>query len=174
MTVFSLLDRSTAHLVSGLAMVYLATGAIGPMSAQPTTYQPPASSSTAVTGIPFEKALPVDKGYRSEFISCGRMNRFRGQVMPPFRECSRDANNVRALLRFPDGTVFFDSKLSLDMVGSWLACKGSGAPTSPMSNVLQLANQGEPPRSGARTLCGSRQRTLHRDPHNRSSRDERT
>jgi hypothetical protein len=50
--------------------------------------------------------------------------------MPPFRQCSGDANNVRALLRFPDGTVFFDSKLSLDIDGSWLACKGSGAPTS--------------------------------------------
>lgn len=130
MTVFALLDRSKASLVSSLAVVYLTAGAAGPLSAQPTTYQPPVRSAAAVTAIPFEKALPVDEGYRSGFINCDKANRFRGQVMPPFRQCLGDANNVRALLRFPDGTVFFDSKLSLDIDGSWLACKGSGAPTS--------------------------------------------
>lgn len=130
MTVFALLDRSRAPLVSSLVVGQLAVGAAGPLSAQPTTYQTPARSAAAVTGIQFEKALQVNEGYRSEFINCDRTNRFRGQVMPPFRQCSGDANNVRALLRFPDGTVFFDSKLSLDIDGSWLACKGSGAPTS--------------------------------------------
>lgn len=130
MTVFALLDRSKAPLVSSLVVVFFAAGEACPLSAQPTTYQPPASSAAAVSGIPFEKALPVSEGYRGEFINCDRTNRFMGQVMPPFRQCSGDPNNVRALLRFPDGTVFFDSKLSLDIDGSWLACKGSGAPTS--------------------------------------------
>jgi hypothetical protein len=127
MTLFALLDRSRAPLSSCLVVVQLAAG---PLLAQPTTYQPPARSAAAVFGIQFDKALQVNEGYRSEFINCDRTNRFRGQVMPSFRQCSGDANNVRALLRFPDGTVFFDSKLSLDIDGSWLACKGSGAPTS--------------------------------------------
>jgi hypothetical protein len=127
MTLFALMDRSRAPLSSCLVVVQLAAG---PLLAQPTTYQPPARSAAAVVGIQFDKALQVNEGYRSEFINCDRTNRFRGQVMPSFRQCSGDANNVRALLRFPDGTVFFDSKLSLDIDGSWLACKGSGAPTS--------------------------------------------
>jgi len=130
MNAFVLLDRSRSPLVASFLVFQFTVGVAAPLSAQPTTYQPPASSAAAVTGIQFDKAVPVNEGYRSEFIICDRTNRFRGKVMPPFRQCSGDANNVRALLRFPDGTVFFDSKLSLDIDGSWLACKGSGAPTS--------------------------------------------
>lgn len=131
MTVFAILDRTKAPFALSLAVLVLAAVEAGPLSAQQTTpYQPPASSAATVTGIPFGMAMPVNEAYLNEFINCDRTNRFRGQVMPLVRQCSGDANNVKALLRFPDGTVFYDSKLSLDIDGSWLACKGSGAPTS--------------------------------------------
>lgn len=130
MTGASPLVRPQAHAVRSLAFLLLAVVVPPPTSAQPVPYQPPGRSAAALAGIPFTKAQPVDEGYRQEFTECDRTNRFRGQTMPSFRKCSGDPNNVRALLRFPDGTVFFDSKLSLDIDGSWLACKGSGAPTS--------------------------------------------
>jgi hypothetical protein len=63
-------------------------------------------------------------------ISAISSDTFKGKAMPQTRKCSGDRNNAKALLKFPDGTIFWESKLSLDIDGSWLACKGSGAPTS--------------------------------------------
>jgi hypothetical protein len=98
--------------------------------AQTTAYTPPSQSATALTGIPFDQAVPLDETYRKEFDKCDTSDTFKGKVMPSSRKCSGDRNNAKALLKFPDGTIFWESKLSLDIDGSWLACKGSGAPTS--------------------------------------------
>ncbi len=97
--------------------------------AQTTTYKPPSQSSTALTGIPFDQAVPLDEAYRKEFDKCDTSNVFKGIDMKGDRECKRDRNNVKALLKFPDGTIFWESKLGLDYDGSWLVCKGSGAST---------------------------------------------
>ena len=94
------------------------------------TYTPPSQSKTILQDIPFDQAIPVDEKYRQEFTNCDKNNTFRGFPLSSIRRCSRDPNNVKALLKFPDGTIFFESKLSLDIDGSWLACKGGGAPTS--------------------------------------------
>ena len=102
----------------------------GDAFAQTTAYTPPSQSSTALTGIPFDQAVPLDETYRKEFDKCDTRDTFNGKVMPSSRKCSGDRNNAKALLKFPDNTIFWESKLSLDIDGSWLACKGSGAPTS--------------------------------------------
>jgi len=47
--------------------------------------------------------------------------------MSGFRKCSQDKNRVSALLKFPKGVIFFESKLSLDIDGSWKACNSAGA-----------------------------------------------
>ena len=39
-----------------------------------------------------------------------------------YKSCSDDQNKLKALLKFPDGTIFFDSKMALDVDGSWKAC----------------------------------------------------
>ncbi len=115
--------------------------------AQSSNYSPPSQSTSVLQGLPFNQAVPIDETYRQEFDRCDRSNIFKGRAMVGFRKCSTDPNNVKALLKFPDGTVFFESKLSLDVDGSWLACKGSGAPTSqcPTSfnwpNISQRPNQ---------------------------------
>jgi hypothetical protein len=98
--------------------------------AQTTAYTPPSQSAIALTGIPFDQAVPLDETYRKEFDKCDTSDTFKGKVMPSSRKCSGDRNNAKALLKFPDNTIFWESKLSLDIDGSWLACKGSGAPTS--------------------------------------------
>ena len=112
-----------------------------------TTYTPPSQSATALTGIPFDQAVPLDETYRKEFDKCDTSDTFKGKSMVGGRKCSGDRNNAKALLKFPDGTIFWESKLSLDIDGSWLACKGSGAPTSqcPTSfswpNVSKIPNK---------------------------------
>lgn len=90
-------------------------------------YSPPASSAGVLEGIKFTNASPVDETYRAEFDRCDRENMFRGQAMTGFRRCSTDKNNVKALLRFPNGTIFIESKLGLDLDGSWKACHDAGA-----------------------------------------------
>lgn len=89
-------------------------------------YVPPPASAGALTGIKFSSATPVDENYRREFDKCDQQNTFKGKAMTGFRKCSGDPNRARALLKFPDGTIFFESKLGLDIDGSWKACNDAG------------------------------------------------
>lgn len=108
--------------------------------ALPPGYSPPPASVAVLTGIKFETATPVDESYRAEFDRCDRENIFNGQRMKRFRKCSSDKNRVQALLRFPNGAIFFESKLSLDIDGSWKACNSAGS-TDQCPTWFKWANQ---------------------------------
>jgi Fungal chitosanase of glycosyl hydrolase group 75 len=97
------------------------------MLALPVQYSPPGSSAQVLAGINFGKAVPVDEAYRAEFDRCDTQDKFKTQRMTGFRKCSSDKNRVKALLKFPNGVIFFESKLSLDIDGSWKACNSAGA-----------------------------------------------
>lgn len=114
--------------VMGICLI-LINWTASPTLAQ-VSYTPPTQSVSALKDIPFNQAVPVDEAYRKEFENCDKRDTFRGFTLPNIRKCKDDPNNVKALLKFPDGTIFIESKLSLDIDGSWLACKGQGAPTS--------------------------------------------
>jgi hypothetical protein len=94
--------------------------------AQQTVYSPPPASASVLAGIKFSAASPVNEAYRAEFDRCDKENIFKGRTMTGFRKCSGDPNRVKALLRFPDQTIFFESKLSLDIDGSQKACTSPG------------------------------------------------
>lgn len=91
-----------------------------------TGYTPPPASASVLRDIDFSRARQLDEAYRAEFGRCDRENIFRGVRMTGFRQCKNDPNRVRALLRFPNGTVFIQSKLGLDIDGSQKACKAPG------------------------------------------------
>lgn len=114
-------------------------------NAQPFIYTPPTESAKAVEGIPFSKTIPIDENYRAQFERCDRENIFNGKVMGDFRQCTNDKSHVKALLRFPDNTVFFEAKLSLDIDGSWKACN-EGGPTDQCPTWYEWANLPEPNR----------------------------
>ena len=92
----------------------------------PADYLPPSASAAQVARINFHAAIPVDESYRAQFDRCDREDIFNGVSMKGFRKCSTDPNRARALLKFPNGTVFFESKLGLDIDGSWKACNNPG------------------------------------------------
>ena len=94
--------------------------------AQSTIYTPPSLSVNALKNIQFSQAVPFNEEYRKQFELCDKENTFNGETMKGFRKCSGDPNNVKALLKFPDETIFFESKLSLDIDGSWKACNDPG------------------------------------------------
>ena len=89
-------------------------------------YDPPPSSAAAVQEIDFDRATPLDEDYRFQFKRCDTENVFRGVQMSGFRRCSGDKNNVEALLKFPNGAIFFEAKMSLDIDGSFKACSDPG------------------------------------------------
>jgi hypothetical protein len=94
--------------------------------AGPPRYSPPPASAGAVGGIDFNSAVAIDESYRAEFDRCDRDDVFEGQSLQGMRKCSGDKNRVKALLKFPNGAVFFESKLSLDIDGSQKACNAPG------------------------------------------------
>jgi hypothetical protein len=108
------------------ATILLAASFSAPHTAPPESYSPPQDSADVLREIDFANALPVDEEYRGEFGRCDRENIFRGVHMTGLSECSDDPNRVKALSRFPDGTVFFESKLALDLDGSYKACNDPG------------------------------------------------
>jgi hypothetical protein len=106
-------------------IVPLIVGAIltGLSSAMAADYTPPAASSELLEDIDFAAATPVDEDYRAEFKRCDDHNEFRNQTLTGFRRCTTpdgdDKNNVRALLKLADGSIYYESKMSLDLDGSW-------------------------------------------------------
>jgi hypothetical protein len=97
-----------------------------PMARQPR-YAPPPASAEALRGINFAGARSVDEAYRAEFDRCDRENVFESVRMTGFRKCSSDPNRARALLKFPNGAIFIESKLGLDIDGSKKACSDPGS-----------------------------------------------
>lgn len=74
--------------------------------AQAPTYTPPAMSASALKNIPWTKAIPTGKQFQDNFQKCDA------------GPCASDMNRNKALLRFPDGTIFFEAKMGLDTDGA--------------------------------------------------------
>ena len=88
------------------------------------TYTPPTESESLFSKDFFKNAKPLDEQYRKQFDDCDSRNYFNGinMALYKYKSCSDDQNKLKALLKFPDGTIFFDSKMGLDVDGSWKAC----------------------------------------------------
>lgn len=111
-------------LISTIVIFLALYGA--PRPVQRTGYTPPATSAGVLRDVDFAAARPLDEDYRAQFDRCDRENIFRGVRMTGFRRCNTDPNRVRALLKFPNGAVFFESKMGLDIDGSKKACTDPG------------------------------------------------
>lgn len=92
-------------------------------------YSPPKNSSEAVKTIPWALAQPVGKRFRQRFQECDIQNTCNGKKLK--YGCRKDRNHNTALLRFPDGTIFFDGKMGLDADGSPYSRKTPGQTDQP-------------------------------------------
>jgi hypothetical protein len=101
--------------------------ALAAMPATAADYRPPQVSQPLLTAIDFQAAQPIDEDYRAQFQRCDDKNEFRGHQLTGWRQCSGDKNNVRALLKLPNGAILWESKLGLDLDGSWKAWNDKGA-----------------------------------------------
>lgn len=69
------------------------------------------------------------QSYKSLYDDCDAHDRFAGRRLPTHNgrglTCSGDKNRVKYLLKYPDGTVSFGAKASVDADGSKFACGDS-------------------------------------------------
>lgn len=70
------------------------------------TYTPPVKSAPLVKGIDFERGLEVGAEFKQKFDECDA------------GPCASDKNGVKTIRRFPNGTIFYEAKLSLDTDGT--------------------------------------------------------
>ena len=94
-------------------------------------YAPPPASRTVLAGVDFSRAVPVSESYRAQFTACDGLapngvgkDRFLGHALPASRRCSTDPSRVRALLKLADGGILWESKMALDVDGSYAATSG--------------------------------------------------
>lgn len=121
------------------SIILLLAAGMAPAAPPAQDYRPPATSAALLASVDFGAAAPLDAAYHGQFTACdgsapgavGR-DRFAGVDLrlpdvPESRQyylCSRDPSNVRALLRLRDGAILWDSKMALDVDGSWAAWNG--------------------------------------------------
>jgi hypothetical protein len=101
-------------------------------------YTAPEASQHLLAGH-LAESQPLNEDYRLQFVACdsgvrgiGAKDHFHGHSLRLRRTledrqyylCSRDPSNVSALLKLRDGAVFWDSKMALDVDGSWAAWNG--------------------------------------------------
>ena len=113
-----------------------------PCAAAPD-YAPPTLSTRLLGSINFDAAQPVDADYSAEFTKCDgtphvatagkdhfrgfdlrRYDKNGGLLPQQYYLCSNDPSNVRVLLKLEDGGIYWDSKMALDVDGSWAAWNG--------------------------------------------------
>lgn len=88
----------------------------GTNAAAQVVYTPPSSSAAVVGGVPFALARPIGSRFSSRFRECDTSSTCDGTSLS--FGCRLDRNRNTALLRLPDGTIFFDGKMGLDADGS--------------------------------------------------------
>ena len=91
------------------------------LQVQSQYYNPPKDSFEAVKTIPWALAKPVGERFRQRFQECDTKDTCNGKKLT--YGCRKDQNHNTALLRFPDGTIFFDGKMGVDADGSPISRK---------------------------------------------------
>lgn len=113
----------------GIATIAALVGVAAASGAMAQDYRPPAVSVALLAKVDLAHARPVDEAYRRLFTVCDGLmpggkgkDTFRGHRTP--RRCSSDPSTVKALLKLPDGGVLWESKVALDVDGSYAATSG--------------------------------------------------
>ncbi len=101
-------------------------------TAQAADYAPPEASKDLLKAIDFSAASPISADYHRQFIRCDGLatrgqgkDKFRGFALSGDYRCSTDPSRVKALLKLGNGAVMWESKMALDLDGSWAAWGGT-------------------------------------------------
>lgn len=121
-------DRKRTVSIAVRAVTTLVAISLGGAAAG-QAYRPPAASAALLGQVDWTAALPLNETYRGRFVACDGLaqggrgsDTFRGHQTP--RRCTTDPSRVRTLLKLADGGVLWESKMALDVDGSWAATSG--------------------------------------------------
>jgi hypothetical protein len=73
--------------------------------------------------------VSTGKSFKTLYRECDTTNRFGGLSLPSSRKCSTDPNHVEFVKKFPEGTIVFRSKMSVDADGSPASMGPNHSPT---------------------------------------------
>ena len=106
-------------------------------------FTPPAASASAVAGINFQSAQPLD-ALHARYSTCDLHDICGDTPVHKPNLCSTDPSRNSVILRFSNGVVFYDAKMAIDADGSQLSKLRGGTdlpetawhyPTPPHSSV---------------------------------------
>jgi hypothetical protein len=115
-----------AQALRGLSSAYahVATfaggGPIGPSGAP--GYVLPLAGMAGLRTLPVRYGGVIDEDLRRDFLDCDRSDRFQGRPLAPHSGCKKNPNNLQALIKLPNGAIFMEAHLNLDLAGSKVAC----------------------------------------------------
>lgn len=115
-----------------LAMISLAIWAAFTMEVRAADYRPPTDSAAVLQKIDFAAATPLNETYRKRFTRCDGLLRraagkdtFKGVTLRKPYLCSTDPSFIKTMLKLKDGGVLWESKMALDLDGSWASWSGT-------------------------------------------------
>jgi len=114
---------------------------LGGTNAVAQVYRPPASSAAAVEGVNFASAQRVGARFSARFRECDTASTCDGR--PLKFNCRLDPSRSTALLRLPNGAIFFDGKMGLDADGSPIARRNATGTDQPETS-FRFAVTGRP------------------------------
>jgi hypothetical protein len=95
-------------------------------------------------GVELMAQADAGKSFKTLYGECDTGNRFAGRPLPSFRgrplKCSTDKNHVEFVRKFPEGTVVFRAKMSVDADGSPASMGPNHSPTDQAQTWLTFDN----------------------------------
>jgi Fungal chitosanase of glycosyl hydrolase group 75 len=111
---------------------FAAVFGLNTLAGQAADYAPPEASKDLLKSIDFSGATALDMDYHRQFLRCDGLaaggqgkDVFRGFALHGHYRCSTDPSRVKALLKLGNGAVLWESKMALDVDGSWAAWSGT-------------------------------------------------
>ena len=112
-------------------------------------FRVPAASQEATRNVPWNSAVSIGDVFRQTFSKCDAAKKTESFSCPNIRRprktikggCAADPNLNHALLKFADGTIFFDAKMSVDADGSEYARRRAGDGVNQSETSLKIGGK---------------------------------
>jgi hypothetical protein len=120
-----------------------------PATAQQEAYRVPTASQVLVKDVPWNSARSIGDAFSQIFKRCDAAKKTDNFSCPNTRKpgktikggCASDPNLNHVLFRFPDNTIFFDAKMSVDADGSDYAKKRDGDGVNQSETSLKIGGK---------------------------------
>jgi hypothetical protein len=107
-----------------LATEALAQNGAGAPCVAPGAYQSESMPLLKAMNVNLERACKISADFELQFTLCDNDAVFRDKKLPA-NGCKSDPNNLRTLLRLSPDMVYWDSKMAVDLDGTWASVENA-------------------------------------------------